>query len=219
MRIASYPRTSGKPVSLSDGRERLLLAAVLTALFLAGYFGIGLATDPAQSRSLSSALDERIPFMAHAAWIYLCIFPAALSPLFLVHDRAIFRCTALAYAVAMAVSFVCFVIFPVNSSSLRVPLHELDLSLLSDRVVALIYALDPPNNLFPSLHLSIVVLAAMSLWRAGRVSARLAVVGVLLITVSVCLVKQHYVLDAAGGLALGALVGELTLSPRPEHEG
>lgn len=219
MRIASHPRTCGKPASLSDGRERLLLAAGLAAFFLAGYFGIGFATNPAHSRDLTSALDERIPFVAHAAWLYLCMFPAALSPLFLVHDRAIFRRTALAYAMAMAVSFVCFVAFPVTSRSLRMPLHELDLSHVSDSVVALLYALDPPNNLFPSLHLSIVVLAAMSLWRAGKLPAPPAVAAVLLIGASVCLIKQHYVIDAAGGLALGALLGALTLFPRLEKEG
>lgn len=218
MVIASRTGTSSRPPSASDGRERLLLAAGLAAFFVTGYFGIGFAIDPARLRDLASPLDERIPFVARAVWVYVCMFPAALSPLVLVRDIAIYRRTTLAYAIAMAVSFGCFIAFPVTSRSLRVPIHDLDLSRFSDRVVEIIYVLDPPTNLFPSLHLSIVVLAAMSLWRAGTIPGMPAAAGALLIGVSVCLIKQHFIVDAAGGLALGALIGRLTLLQRHRRE-
>jgi membrane-associated phospholipid phosphatase len=214
MVIISHAGASGRPLFVSDGRERLLLAAGLAVFFLTGYFGIGFVIDPTRLRDLASPLDERIPFVSHAVWVYVCIFPAALSPLVLVRDNAIFRRTALAYAIAMTVSFSCFFAFPITSRSLRVPIHDLDPSQLSDRVVELIYALDPPTNLFPSLHLSIVVLAVMSLWRAGKITCMLAAAGAFAIGGSVCLIKQHFIVDAAGGLALGALIGRLALLQR-----
>lgn len=192
-------------------RERVIVTAGLIALFLIGYFGVGHSIDPLRARGLAFAFDERIPFISHSVWIYLLVFPAALMPLFVVRCPRLFRRTAVAYLSVMAVSFICFSSFPVTSTGLRAPLEVLDLSYPSDWAVSVLYALDPPFNLFPSLHLSIASLAAISAFKANRVFGIVALISVGFIGVSVCTVKQHVLLDVLGGLALALIVAAVFL--------
>ena len=197
--------------------ERVVLTVSLITFFIAGYFGIGLSRAPDQARELNIFLDDKIPFIAHSVWIYLLIFPSALIPLFVVRCERLFRRTALAYAAAISFSLICFAVFPVTSVRLRMDQASLNLTGASDWAVATLYSIDPPYNLFPSLHLAIAVLAAFAAWKAARVYGAAAFVTLVFIGVSVCTVKQHVVLDAISGIALGALVGAVFLRPyRPD---
>ncbi len=197
--------------------ERVALTVSLVIFFIAGYFGTGISRKPEEARELTTALDAQIPFIARSVWIYLLIFPSALLPLFVVRCRKLFGRTAIAYAIAITISLFCFTFFPVTSSDLRADPAMLDLTRASDWAVATLYSIDPPYNLFPSLHLSIAVLAAFSVWKASRLYGAAAFVTLVFIGVSVCTVKQHVVLDAVGGVALGALVSFFVLRPyRPQ---
>jgi len=181
------------------------------AYFAAGYFGVGLNADPGRARGIETALDASIPFIAGSVWIYLGLFPTAFLPLFVVRCRRLFRLTILAYVLAITASLLVFVAFPVTSTHLRVDAGALDLSRFAPWAVALLYRLDPPYNLFPSLHLSIALLAALSAWKASRAVGAAALAIVLPIAVSICTVKQHFVLDAAGGAALAFVLYALVL--------
>ena len=200
--------------------ERAALTAGLITFFLVGYFGVGLSTDPAHVHSLATPLDARIPFVASCSvWMYLWVFPCALIPLFVVKCRHLFRRTVIAYATVMAVSFVLFAVFPVTSVGLRAPKRTLDISRPSDWAVSIIYSLDPPYNLFPSLHLSLAALAAFSVWKTSKPYAIAIFVSVAGLGVSVCTVKQHYVLDVLTGLALAALINLLIIRRYRPMEG
>ncbi len=198
--------------------ERAALTIGVVAFFVAGYFGVGLHTTPAAARELATVLDSRIPFIAGSVWVYLSVFPTSLLPLFVVRDPRLFRRTILAYGIVIAVSLLVFVGFPVTSLGLRVSPKALDLTRFSPWAVSVLYGLDPPYNLFPSLHLSIAALAGLSTWKASRVYGAVACAGVVAIGVSICTVKQHFVLDGVGGMALAALVHGLVLrryEPQP----
>jgi len=196
---------------------RVVLRAFLTigvvAFFIAGYFGVGLSVDPARARDLGTVLDRRIPFIVPSVWVYLWVFPASLLPLFVVRCPRLFLRTILAYGLAIAASLVVFVALPVTSIGLRADRATLDVTRFSPWAVALLYRLDPPVNLFPSLHLSIAALAALAAWKARRAYGAAACVGVALIGVSICTVKQHFVLDGLGGAALAAFVYAFVLRP------
>jgi hypothetical protein len=191
--------------------ERIALAVGVIAFFIIGYFGIGMSVDPLRAHDLTTTLDRRIPFVASAIWVYFAMFPAAVSPLFLVSCPRLYRRTVAAYAAAIAVSLVLFALLPVTSAGLRVSDATLTSGDLSRRAVALLYRLDPPLNLFPSLHFSIAALAAFATWKAGRVGGIAAVCGVTAIGLSICAVKQHFVLDAAAGLVLSGAIYAIVL--------
>jgi membrane-associated phospholipid phosphatase len=137
----------------------------------------------------------------------------ALLPLFLVRCPDLYRRTLVAYTLAIAASLVVFVVVPVTSTGLRIDPGTLDPRRFASWAVALVYRVDPPYNLFPSLHLSIALLAAGAAWKAKRAYGVAALAGGALIAVSICTVKQHFVLDAAGAAALSAGIYTLVLRP------
>jgi len=199
--------------------ERTALTAILIVLFIAAYFGVGRSTNPAGARELILPLDLKIPFLAGTVWLYLLVFPASLIPLFVVRCSRLFRRTALAYGTAIVISLVFFISFPVTSQRLRVDAAMLDLTQASDWAVSTVYYLDPPYNLFPSLHLSIVVLAAYSAWKAMKTCGAVCFAFVPFVALSIFTVRQHVIADALGGIALAALVGAVILRPYQPQEG
>jgi len=193
--------------------QRVGLIAALGLFFYAGYFGVASATDATAARELSTAWDGHIPFVAETVWIYLAIFPFALCPLFLVRCPWLILRGALAYAFVIAVSLLCFFFFPVTSAGLRVPPEALDVSNASPWAVSVLYHVDPPFNLFPSLHLSIASLATFLVWKAWRSMGAILFVCFGLVAISVTTTKQHFLLDVLGGVVLAVIAIVLFLGP------
>jgi membrane-associated phospholipid phosphatase len=65
-----------------------------------------------------------------------------------------------------------------------------------------VYAGDHPFNDFPSLHVSTSTIIAIHWWRVGRNYTWPLLVWTALIVMSTVMIRQHYVSDIAGGLAL-----------------
>lgn len=155
--------------------------------------------------------------MPWTIYVYLAVFPASLAPLFFVRSRRLYRRIVGAYAAAIVLSLVVFAAWPVTSTALRADLSGLDATSFTTWCLRTVYVLDPPVNLFPSLHLSIAGLAAAGLWKARRTYGLIALVLVGAIGISICTVKQHFILDGAGGLALAAALHAAVIRPfRPE---
>jgi hypothetical protein len=203
----------GRASVLRLRHERALLTAGVVALFVLGYFTIGGRVPPERALSLATAWDARIPFVPETVWIYLWLFPASLLPLFLIRCPRLFRRTIAAYAIVIAVSLAVFAAFPVTSRELRADASRLDTDRFSPWAVAALYRLDPPYNLFPSLHLSVAALAALSAWTARPLYGALVGAGVVLVAVSILTVKQHFLADAAGGLLLAGAVHAAVVRP------
>jgi membrane-associated phospholipid phosphatase len=187
--------------------ERLAATAGLVAFFSVGYFGVGRSISSAMTFDMATSLDRRIPFIAQSVWIYFWVFTAALIPLFVVKCPRLFRRTVLAYGLVIAISLICFKAYPATSASLRAAGAVLDVSSPSNWAVSVLYSLEPPYNLFPSLHLSLALLAAFSAWKAKRLYG----VGVAVVAVAVCTVKQHVLVDVLGGAVLASLSGGLII--------
>lgn len=207
------------PVLTPGARDRVLPTLGVLTFFIVGYFGVGSIADPARARALAGSADARIPFLPGSVWLYLLVFPGSLLPLFLVRSQDLFRRAMAAYVAAIAVSLTAFLAFPVTSVSLRADAASLDRARFSTWAVAKLYAIDPPYNLFPSLHLSIATLAALTAWKARRAYGAAALCGVVLIGVSTLTVKQHFIADVAAGVALAGLLYAALLRPHTSrHE-
>jgi membrane-associated phospholipid phosphatase len=141
------------------------------------------------------------------------VFPSSLIPLFVVRCPRLFRRAIVSYGLAIAASLVFFAALPVTSIGLRMDRSALDATRFSTWAVSVLYGLDPPFNLFPSLHLSIAALASLTAWKARRSYGAAAFVGVALIAASICTIKQHFVVDGLGGVLLAAVVHAFVLRP------
>ncbi len=184
--------------------ERCLWVALLLAAFFGGYYAVALHVDPARAHSLATPLDAAVPFVPASVYAYAWVYPAVLLPAVIVRSRPLFRRVALAYALAIGAGLACFAAFPVAADGLRPSLEGLDPRRFSTWGVRTVYALDPPVNLFPSLHLALALLAALCTREADRRLGNAALLALAPVAVSVVTVKQHFVVDAVAGVLLGA---------------
>lgn len=191
--------------------ERAWLLLLLVSWFALAYFGSARLADPGAARTLRTALDDAIPFVPASLYVYVEVYVAMLLPLFVVRSPVLLRRTALAYALAIALACACFVLFPVSSAGLRPELAVPERPDLTTWGLLTLYALDTPLNLFPSLHVAIMALATYAAWRARRAYGLLSLAPLAAVAASTCTVKQHYLADVAGGLALAALLGALVI--------
>lgn len=196
-----------------EHREKLVLVLLLLLLWVVGYYAIALTTDPRMARSLGTPLDAAIPFVPVTIYLYSWVYTAMLYPLFTVRSIRLFRRVALAYALVIAVSLLSFRLFPVTSLGFRPDPRWLQDHNFHEWGVRLNFFLDPPFNLFPSLHLSIATLVALTAWKARRAYGVLAVLLASGIALAVLTLKQHYLADAVAGIALGSAIYAVLVRP------
>lgn len=166
------------------------------------YYGTRLVPNR-QYVNISLSIDEMIPLVPGMIFIYVFAFATWVLGLWLVaHDREE-RCCRL-FAAEQIAKFICllfFIFMPTNMA--RPELAVSDSYAL--RLLNLIYNIDAPDNLFPSLH----CLENWIIFRAlqgnekvrGWVKAFFGVYAVL-VFVSVVTVKQHLVLDIVGAVTV-----------------
>ncbi|KPY38131.1 MULTISPECIES: phosphatase PAP2 family protein [Pseudomonas syringae group] len=144
-------------------------------------------------------VDQWIPFIAHSWWLYALFFPyVLLAAAYASAER--FRAFGTATAMAFGVALVCFWLFPEI-----VPRPEVDLidnAFLKQRISRL-WQLDSASNGCPSLHVAVTCLACRALWDQHH-KWLIAITG-LLICVSTLTLKQHTVIDVAGGVMLAVV--------------
>lgn len=202
--------------------EKLGLALALLAFWLVGYFGTAGRLDLATAGTFRTVLDDAIPFLPVTIYAYAAVYTAMLLPAFTVRCRRLFRRVCLAYACVIAVSLALFNAMPITSLGLRP--DDADLAALAPERfdvwgVRLCYALDPPLNLFPSLHLASVTLVSLAAWTARPIYGAMGLVLTAAVAISICTVKQHWVVDGVAGLGLGAGAWALFVRPYPSPGG
>ncbi len=193
-------------------RRVTLALSVITAM-IAGYGVIGHVVDPHVARELRSPFDNAIPFLPWTVYLYSWVYTSGLYPTFVVRNERLFARVVAAYLTVIAVSLTTFMAFPVSSVALRPDVSTLQLGTLAGWGVRLTYFVDPPYNLFPSLHLSIAVLAALAAGAARPLWGWLAAPLVVAIAFSICTMKQHFIVDGVAGLVLAMAAWALLVRP------
>lgn len=177
--------------------ERWPLTLAIGAAFVVGYTLT--SRGPTDGAVLETALDRAIPFVPASILVYSSVYGAALIPLFVVRCPRLMRRAALAYAIVLTLAFGTYLIFPVSGVALRPPPAAIPEGFFGWGLRTT-YAIDPPNNLFPSLHLASAALSAAIAWYARRAYGLLTFLGMLAIGVSTWTVKQHFVADSVAAL-------------------
>ncbi|MBI3751452.1 MAG: phosphatase PAP2 family protein [Chloroflexi bacterium] len=163
--------------------------------------------------ALRTALDDVVPLVPAAVVPYLSFFVFFIGSavVFLVRRRATFLAGAVATLVTLGASYT---IYAVAQSYIAPP--ALTGNGPFEKVLGLVFAVDPRYNAFPSLHAAVSTVWAGQ-WLRSRVrGSRLMVGWAALIVASTVLTKQHYVADAAAGVLLG--LGASRLAAALVHE-
>ena len=188
-----------------DARERLIVTSILLVVCFGGYYLLGLTQDPSRAATLNTALDDAIPCVPLFMHAYVLVYTALSFPLFVARCQRLFRRIAAGYGLVILGCLLVWAVYPVTAIGLRADVSALDMTRFEEWGLRVNYTLDPPMNLFPSLHMAIALLAALGAWRADRRVGACALVGAALVGVAICTVKQHYLADAVGGAALALL--------------
>lgn len=168
-----------------------------------------------------TALDTAIPFcewfiIPYCLWYPLLI---AVGLWLLVQDRKGFRRYMDHLAITFLASAVIWLLIP-NGQDLRPVFLPNDN--LPSRMVEFLYSIDTNTNVFPSVHVVGSLCAAAAARKSPAFSARplirsaVAVLAVL-ICLSTLFIKQHTLLDVAGGLALSLIAALLVYKRRPHQ--
>lgn len=148
-----------------------------------------------------TALDRAVPFWPSSGLVYFGTFVFLAATFLALRDHE--QATRFLYAslLAQVVGMLCFLLWPVEFPRELYPLPA-QASALGAALVHYVRSSDAALNCLPSLHVSTAVICALSL--RGRRCFPAAVLAAVAAAISTLTFKQHYVVDAVTGAALGA---------------
>lgn len=181
-------------------RYAIVPVALMLVANSVAFFGTRLLDVHAPLCNVATALDGRIPFVPAMIVVYLLAFGQwAVGYLVLAHEpRESCRYWACAMLLAKLIGAVCFLFLPTQIQR-PVPAGQDIFS----RLVAWIYSVDEPNNLFPSFHCLESWLFTRLFFASPRVAKPWKIASALFtlaVFASVLLLKQHYLADIPAGI-------------------
>jgi hypothetical protein len=147
-----------------------------------------------------TALDRAVPFWPASGVVYFAAFGFLVATFLALRGRE--QATRFLYAslLAQAVAMLCFLCWPVRYPRELYPLPA-DSGAIGAALVHFVRHMDAPLNCLPSLHVCTATICALA-WRGRRWSG-VALLAAGVSAASTLTFKQHYVVDAVCGAALG----------------
>ncbi len=175
-----------------------IFALLMFATWSAGYFFISSITEAHTTHQLPTlAWEQNAPLVPEYVFIYLTIYPVFLLPFLFIHQKDFFRLFSFAYINVMCVCYIVYLVYPVSIERPPLAGHS-----FSTWVLGIVYGADHPWNCFPSLHVAMSLLAALTILEVRRIRGILTLLLTVWIAYSTVLIKQHYVLDVVAAMVL-----------------
>ena len=183
---------------LPDYAIRPLILA-LAANFII-YFGVSQLRDHLTFHSLTLPVDDRIPFFAPFIIFYILAYVQWIINYLLIAREGKAFCYHFIYGDVISKLFclVFFLFFPTTLVRPEVTGHS-----ICDQLVRLVYQIDAPVNLFPSIHCLeswCCIHAALRMKKTPRWYLLITIVMSFCVFASTLLVKQHVFVDIFGGI-------------------
>jgi membrane-associated phospholipid phosphatase len=195
---------------LASPAYRWSVGLSLALLQSAIYFGIGHAHLTRSTELLRTRLDDAIPFWPWTAWCYLPFYAGTfLLAIGGFRHKRLFNRTAMAVLLVMAAGAMGHLL--VGAEYPRPVLYP-PYPNVSYAFMAWVQHVDPPGNVFPSLHVAHTSMLAFLLLRDRPRLGRVALVMATLLALSTLTTKQHFIADVIGGYALAFLGRAFALS-------
>jgi membrane-associated phospholipid phosphatase len=167
------------------------------------YCGTRPFTDHLRHHSLKTALDNVIPFRPEWIVIYLLAFVFWFFGYYLIlrEDKEMMKRIVIAEILAKSVCLVFFIVYPTTIARPEI----LDSNNIFMEMTALIYKIDAPTNLFPSIHCLeswVCFRGAQHLRYVPKWYKPFSFVCCMAICISTVMVKQHVVADFVGAVVV-----------------
>ncbi len=177
----------------------LPLILALAANFII-YFGVAQLRDHLTFHSLALPVDDRIPFFAPFILFYLLAYIQWIVNYLLIAREGKTFCYQFIYGDVISKLF-CLAFFLLFPTTLIRP--DVTGNGICEQLVRLIYQMDAPVNLFPSIHCLeswCCIHAAFRMKKTPRWYLPATIVMSLCVFASTLLVKQHVFVDIFGGI-------------------
>jgi membrane-associated phospholipid phosphatase len=175
------------------------------------YFVIGHSQRPRSTTMLATSLDGAIPFVPWTVWWYLPFY-AGIFVMAIAGFRTprLFNRALVGVVVTMLVGAAGHLLIGAEYPRplVRPPYGDLSLAFLG-----WVHAVDPPGNVFPSLHVAHTSALAVILRHDRPRLGALAMLMALLLAISTLTTKQHFVADVLAGFIIAAAVSVTVLWP------
>jgi membrane-associated phospholipid phosphatase len=186
------------PTDFFQRYAQILLALLMFGIWAAGYFFVAHITEAQSTHKLPAlAWEQNVPLQPEFVLIYLTIYPTFLLPFVFIHQKDFFRLFSFAYITVMCICYFVYLLYPVS-----IDRPDLVVDSFSTWVLGIVYGADRPWNCFPSLHVAMSLLAALTILEVHRIRGILALLLTFWIAFSTVLIKQHYVLDVVAAMLL-----------------
>lgn len=184
-------------------RTKYVLA--LTLFISASYFAIqNLVTTHVVDFLLP--IDKEIPFIPEFVWVYNTLLPMLmLSSIFLIKNRTTFLTAALSFFTAAMVLNMFYILLPSFY-----PREPFEVTSISTWLLEITKQIDGSNNTFPSGHVALSWLLFLNVLQT-KFAENKPLIKVFFflwsssISISTLVLKQHYIVDVAGGIVLAVL--------------
>jgi membrane-associated phospholipid phosphatase len=164
------------------------------------YFGTRLFTQNLVHYDLSCVIDDKIPFVSSMIWIYILSYVEWIIG-FIVIGRESRR---VCYEVLMGeqiAKFICLILFITVPTTIARP--EITGGSLSEWMTNVIYTIDSPDNLFPSVHCLeswVCFRGALRCKKVGKGYQSIMFLAAIAVFASTVMVKQHVVVDIVAAI-------------------
>jgi membrane-associated phospholipid phosphatase len=171
------------------------------ALQSAVYFSVGYLAHPRSPTLLATRLDAAIPFLPWTVWCYLPFYAGIfLLTLAGLRSRRLFDRALVGVLGTMLVAATGHLLIDAEYPRPPVLPPHPD---LSHAFLAWVQKVDPPGNVFPSLHVAHTTALALILRHDRPRLGGVALVMAGLLALSTLTTKQHFLADVASGLIMG----------------
>ncbi len=165
------------------------------------YWGNRLITSDMKHYDISSAIDEIIPFFAPMITIYILSYITWVIGFVVIGRESKEVCYEVMAGeqIAKILCLICFIAMPTTMVRANIQGDG-----LFEWLTRLIYTMDSPDNLFPSIHCLeswICFRGAMRCKKVGNGYRTFMFIFAILVFASTVLVKQHVFIDIIGGIA------------------
>lgn len=195
--------TAETDTQLATPAYKWTIGLALATLQSLVYFGIGHTHLSRSTEILRTRLDDAVPFWPWTSWCYLpfyaAIFIIAIAGF---RRKRLFNRAVVAVLIVMTLGAAghLFIGAEYPRPVLFPPYPNLSYAFL-----AWVQHVDPPGNVFPSLHVAHTTMLALILREDRRRLGNVALVMATLLALSTLTTKQHFIADVVSGYALAFL--------------
>ena len=175
------------------------------AFNLITYYGTKIIDIGRLTHDVSIGLDSQIPLLTPFMLIYLLAFVEWVIGYVMIARDSVKLCYWYIPAELIA-KFICLVIFIVYPTAMARP--EVAADGFFNWMTSIVYYVDTPTDLFPSIHVLesyLIARASLDMEKVGKDYKIFVWVFFALVAVGVLFVKQHLVLDVLAGIVVAEI--------------